>query len=269
MSAAALPEPLGGASPAEVSLSRAPLVRVLAQVIFPGILKIDSKDAVADLQEQIRGDYPLFEQQASRQVHLQVGVGEPIVRQEPANLWRFIDAEKNWRVSLTTSFCTLECDRYLSRDDFISRWSGVLTAIERSFNPRIVQRTGLRYINQVKGEQLKSIEDLVRPGILGVATPNMRQHILHHLTEATLAIEEGEMLLRWGIMPANATIDPGTLNPIPEKSWILDIDVYSNVQRPFTSQELASSFRALAEREYSVFRFVTTERFLQTYGAAT
>jgi uncharacterized protein (TIGR04255 family) len=129
---ATLPEPLGGASPPEVNLPRAPLVRVLTQVLFPGILKIDSKDAVADLQEQIRGDYPLFEQQASQQVHLQVGAGEPIVRQVPANLWRFIDAEKNWRVSLTTSFCTLECDRYLSRDDFISRWSGVAHAVRRA-----------------------------------------------------------------------------------------------------------------------------------------
>ena len=54
-----LPQPLGGPSPAEVSLSAAPLVRVLAQGRFPDVLKIDAKDTVAGFQEEIREDYPL------------------------------------------------------------------------------------------------------------------------------------------------------------------------------------------------------------------
>jgi uncharacterized protein (TIGR04255 family) len=262
-----LPKPLGGPPPPEVSLARAPLVKVLAQVRFPDILKIDGKDAIVGLQEKIRGEYPLFEQQPTQQLHFEVGIGDPIIRRVPANLWRFVDAEKNWRVSLTTSLCSLECDHYTSRDDFLSRWDGVLAAIQESFIPQIVLRIGLRYINQVKGAPFENVEELVRPGVLGLATPDMRQYVLHQVTEATLRIEEGEMLLRCGLLPASATVDPGMLIPIPEKSWILDIDVYSSAQRKFSIQELHLSFRALAEREYSVFRFITTERFLQEYGA--
>jgi len=264
-----LPQPLGGPSPAEVSLSAAPLVRVLAQVRFPDVLKIDAKDTVAGFQEEIREDYPLFEQQPTQQVQLQVGTGEPVVRQVPgSNLWRFMSADKNWRVSLSTAFCTFECDSYTSRDDFITRWTRVLAAIEQTFNPRIELRTGTRYINQVKGDPFKSLEKMVRTGILGiVATPDMRQQVRHHLTEATLAVEEGEMLLRFGILPPNAVIDPGVMNPISEASWILDIDVYSTAQGPFTVDKLAASFRALAEREYCVFRYITNEEFLKVYGA--
>jgi len=179
-----------------------------------------------------------------------------------------MSADKNWRVSLSTAFCTFECDSYTSRDDFITRWTRVLAAIEQTFNPRIELRTGTRYINQVKGDPFKSLEKMVRTGILGiVATPDMRQQVRHHLTEATLAVEEGEMLLRFGILPPNAVIDPGVMNPISEASWILDIDVYSTAQGPFTVDKLAASFRALAEREYCVFRYITNEEFLKVYGA--
>jgi uncharacterized protein (TIGR04255 family) len=262
-----LPQPLGGAPPTEVSLARAPLVRVVAQVRFPDILKIDSKDAIAGLQEQIRDAYPLFEQQATQQIHLQVGAGEPVIRQAPgSNVWRFLDVEKNWRISLTTGFCTLECDTYASRTHFMGRWMDVLKAVEKNFDPRIVLRIGMRYVNQVKGEALESIEELIRPEILGIATSQMRPHVLHHLTEATLVVEEGEMLVRWGIVPANATIDPAILIGIPERSWILDVDVYSTQQQQFNSEELGSRFREFAEREYAVFRFVTTPRFLQVFG---
>ena len=48
-----LPAPLGGSPPQEISLPRAPLVRVLTQVRFPGILKIEDKGMVASFQEKI------------------------------------------------------------------------------------------------------------------------------------------------------------------------------------------------------------------------
>jgi uncharacterized protein (TIGR04255 family) len=54
--------------PAEINLPRAHPVRVLAQLRFPGILKIENKGVVAVFQEQIRRDYPLFEQQPMQRV---------------------------------------------------------------------------------------------------------------------------------------------------------------------------------------------------------
>ena len=53
-------DPLFGDEPDRVHLERAPLVRVLAQVRFPKILKISDDTHIADFQEQIRRDYPLF-----------------------------------------------------------------------------------------------------------------------------------------------------------------------------------------------------------------
>src|SRR5262249_48927969 len=115
---------------------------------------------------------------------------------------------------------------------------------------------------------LDAIDELIHTDILGFARPPLRDHVHHALSEATLSVEEGEMLLRWGIMPENATIDPNVLPPVPHPSWILDIDVSSAEQRPFDNDQLSASFRALAERAYSVFRYMTTGKFLKTYGGA-
>jgi uncharacterized protein (TIGR04255 family) len=261
-----LPPPLGGPPPSEVSLPRAPLVRVLSQVRFPGILKIDNKDAVSGFQEAIRRDYPLFEQMAKQQIQVQIGPGGPDVKQLPGNIWRFQDSAKDWRLSLDTESVSLEVHSYTSRKDFLARWTKVLEAIEDTFDPRIALRIGMRYIDRVSEKPLESIDQMVHTEILGFAKPPLREHVRHALSEATLEIEEGELLLRWGIMPAHTTIDPNLLPPVGELSWILDIDVSSGEQREFGHGQLGASFKALAERAYSVFRYMTTPKFLQTYG---
>jgi uncharacterized protein (TIGR04255 family) len=241
-------------------------VRVLAEVRFPGILKIENKDVVASFQEEIRRDYPLFEQQPMQRVELQLGPGGPTVKQVPGTNWRFQDAKKNWRLSLTTDALSLEVETYTSRDDFLTRWTKAIAAVVRVFEPGIALRIGMRYIDRVTDQPLEAIDELVHTDILGFARPPLRDHVHHAMSEATLSIEQGEMLLRWGILPANTTIDPNVLPPIPHRSWILDIDVSSSEQRGFDSNQLAISFRSLAERAYSVFRYMTTDKFLKTYG---
>jgi uncharacterized protein (TIGR04255 family) len=261
-----LPPPLGGSPPPEISLPRAPLVRVIAQVRFPGILKIENKDVVASFQEEIRRDYPLFEQQSTQRVEVQLGPGGPTVNQVPGTNWRFQDAKRNWRLSLTTDALSFEVESYTSRSDFLARWTKAVAAVERIFEPGIALRIGMRYIDRVTDKPLDAIDELVHTDILGFARPPLRDHVRHAMSEATLSIEEGEMLLRWGILPANTTIDPNVLPPIPHLSWILDIDVSSSEQRTFDKNQLGASFRSLAERAYSVFRYMTTDQFLKTYG---
>ena len=78
-----LPKPLGGRSPRQINLPRAPLVLVLAQTRFPGILKIDNKEAVVPFQDAIRRDYPLFTQETTQQIEIQVGAGGPMARPYP------------------------------------------------------------------------------------------------------------------------------------------------------------------------------------------
>jgi uncharacterized protein (TIGR04255 family) len=262
-----LPSPLGGQAPAEIPLARSPLARVLAQVRFSSVLKIDSKEGVAPLQEELRANYPLLEQMVSQQLRIDMTPGGGGIQPVVNNVWRFSDAEHGLVLSLTSDALTLEARHYPGRATFLDRWADALSRVERVFAPGLALRTGTRYLNRLAGESLERLPDWVRPNLIGVAQPELREHVTQAISEANLKVEEGDLLLRWGVIPANATIDPGLLEPASTWSWILDIDVSSGQQKPFNAVELAAEYGRLMERAYSVFRWVVTEEGLQHFGA--
>ncbi|HEY3848419.1 MAG TPA: TIGR04255 family protein, partial [Acetobacteraceae bacterium] len=222
-----LPPPLGGPSPAEIPLSHSPLVRVVAQTRFSSVLRIDSKDAMVAFQEEVGSEYPILEQTAAPQLQVEFSSGVPNVRQVMSNLWRFSAADRGWLLSLGTDAVTFETQRYDGRADFLARWSDVLRVVERIFAPRLALRLGVRYINRIHGESLVELTRWVRDSLIGFAQPELRNHITQALSEAAMNVEEGVLLLRWGILPPNATIDPGLLPAVADSSWILDLDVSS------------------------------------------
>jgi uncharacterized protein (TIGR04255 family) len=262
-----LPSPLGGAAPVEVLLPRSPLVRVVAQARFSRVLKIDSQDGMVAFQEEIRSEYPLLEQVAAQQLQVDFSSGLPNVRPVTSTLWRFSDANRGWLLSFASDVITLETRRYEGRTNFLGRWAAALASLERIFTPSLAVRLGVRYINRIDGESLLDLAEWVRPGLIGVAEPQLRDHVTQALSEAMITIEEGSLQLRWGILPANVTYDPNLLAAVPNSSWILDIDVSSTGQRPFSGVDLTSAFQALTNRAYSVFRYAVTDAGLDHFGA--
>ena len=251
----------------EVLLTRSPLTRVLAQVRFSSVLKIDSKEGVAPLQEELRANYPLLEQLVAHQFQIDITPGGSGFKPVAANVWRFSDAERGLVLSLTSDALTLEARDYPGRATFLERWADVLTRVERVFAPGLALRTGARYLNRLTDESLERLPDWVRPNLIGVAQPELREHVTQAISEANLKVEEGDLLLRWGVIPANATIDQALLEPSPTGSWILDIDVSSNQQKRFDAVELAADYGRLMERAYAVFRWVVTDEGLNHFGA--
>jgi uncharacterized protein (TIGR04255 family) len=262
-----LPYPLGGPAPAEIPLARPPLVHVVLQARFSSVLMIDARDGMAPFQEEVRAEYPLLDQVAVQQLQMDLNSGVPQARPVASNLWRFSDADRNWVLSLTSQAVTLETRSYDGRADFLGRWYDVLGRVERVFAPGLALRIGVRYVNRIQGQSLEKLTELVTPNLIGVAQPELREYVTQAVSEATMTIDEGGLLLRWGILGPHSTIDPGLLEPVPTSSWILDIDVSSTQQRLFSGEGLAADFQALANRAYSVFRYAITEAGLEHFGA--
>lgn len=263
--------PLSGGPPAEVPLLSAPLARVIAQARFAPILAIRNPDKVASFQEAIRATYPILQEERFQQIAIGP-LGLPPAREEV--IWRFGDREMQpqWRVSLSADFVALETSAYASRAHFLSRFERVVQALEQSFKPAQCQRLGVRYIDRMEGDAVSRIAELIRPKILGIALPNQEPPlslgaaVLHLMTEAAIAAQEGRITARWGSMPENATYDPNALEPIDEPSWILDLDMFTTAPVAFQSEVLASTAKAFAERIYAVFREMVTDEFLRFYG---
>ena len=74
------------------------------------------------------------------------------------------------------------------------------------------------------------------------------------------------MLARWGRLPPGATVDPAAIEPVEEKSWILDLDMFSAASMPFTVDPVVDEVRRYAERIYAIFRWAVTDDFLVRYG---
>jgi uncharacterized protein (TIGR04255 family) len=262
-------KPLGGPSPAELPLSRAPLERVIAQVKFPLILKIEDRAAASTFQEAIRGDYPVLRQQQGHTVQIQLGPTGPVAMPSSNNIWQFADANDAWKLTLSRDSLTIETSAYQSRADFLARWTKVMAAMEGIFQPALAERVGMRYIDRIVGAHFERFDSFIQKDFLGSALATLKSQLKHSLNEATFNVEEGELLLRWGVMSAGMTPDPTSILILDKESFLLDIDVSSPTRRQFNSGDLSLTFQRLAERAYTVFRFAVTDEFLKAYGAVT
>ncbi len=264
--------PLSPTPTPEVPLPQAPLVRVIAQARFPPILTIRDPDKVAVFQEALRDTYPNLSQD---QVHsIELGGGQtPNISQ--GLIWRLADRERNpdWRVSLGVDFVALETSSYDSRDNFLDRLRAVLSALEEGFKPASTSRLGLRYIDRLTGEAVDRIAELVHPDVLGIIRPPGNPHpalgesVIHLMTEAQFLAHDGARVQgRWGQLPPNATYDPDALEPVGDRSWILDLDMFTTESQPFMSEKLLTTATGFAKCLYWLFRQMVTEEFLRYYG---
>ncbi len=257
--------PLAGPPPSEIPLTNAPLVRVLAQVRFPTLLAIRTSDSdVALFQEKIRATYPILEREQAFNLVAGTSDAPPELMKEV--VWRFRDLKSEWQITLTADFVTLEALKYTNRLDFVARLERVLVVVHETFSPSAVLRIGVRYVDCVRQPHVDRISSMVKPEVLGIGQTALGEATELNMTECVMVAEEGRIQARWGLLPKDATHDPSVLPLLEEKSWVLDLDMFSAEQMAFNAPELAELTKQFAGRIYSVFRWMITDEFLRVYG---
>lgn len=263
-------DPLFGEVPERVLLDSAPLVRVLGQVKFPRIAKIAEESYIADFQEAIRREYPIFRNETIQGLDIAIAGNE--VKQRPVTsvIWRFFDAKEVLRVSLTAEAITLETAAYVSRDDFLTRFRFILEKLVETVRPSLVQRVGFRYVDRLQDpNDLAALSDLIYAELLNVLQSGLVQHIDISMTEITGTTKEGKIIARYGLAPPKFSHDPEMAPPVSVKSWVLDVDSYSTncAGQSFDIQMLCAELDKVAARAYAFFRWGVTEKFLERFGA--
>ncbi|MEF0939882.1 TIGR04255 family protein [Rhizobium sp. BR 362] len=258
-------DPLHGAAPKEIPLSNAPLASALCQVRFPDIVQVRDINFIGGFQEKVRGHYPLFSGDLIQTFNMLPNG----LQSSQDQLWRLSDADANWRISLGANFVTLETKKYSSRADFLKKLSFVLSSLEDTIRPTHVWRVGVRYVDRVKTSSMGNFGDMLRQEMAGLSATHLRNSFNHSLSEVSCKVDEGNLLVKWGILPANGSHEPEVMPPINDESWFLDIDVaheYRDGPRQFLVEELVADAEAKATRCYSFFRWVVTDKFLRTFG---
>jgi uncharacterized protein (TIGR04255 family) len=253
-------DPLFGEPREEIPLKRAPLARVIAQARFEPIFRIRSEDYVATFQDAIRLTYP--------KVRLQKVAPFPLGG-DPEAFWSF--ESDSWRVSLTTTFISLETAAYSSRTDFMARFKDIVSALKVTVNSARVTRVGVRYVDQITMPEVDDITKLLRSEMLGVAHSSLAPWLRHSVSEMFCEVAEGNLLARWGLLPPHGSHDPNVMIAGPNKSWFLDFDVYRQYEEPFEEMNAEAIHKmaySLATRAYALFSWATTDDFAKTYGGA-
>jgi uncharacterized protein (TIGR04255 family) len=134
--------------------------------------------------------------------------------------------------------------------------------------PQIITRLGVRFIDRVTGSALKDLAKLVRAEVAGILRAPIDAHPHHTICESMFDLKEenGRAITRWGLVPANATTEPSAIEPIDQRSWILDIDAFCDRPQRLDVEMITEQTRALAERIYAIFRWVVNVEFLRRYG---
>ena len=258
-------DPFEAPPPAEVPLNDPPLVRVIAQLRFPEILSVERRDFVAPFQEAIRTTYPILRQEQAQ--GFLVGPADVVPAKSPI-AWRFSDTTGNWRVSLTPEFLALETTKYQNRSDFCDRLRLLAEALGEHIQPGQIDRLGVRYIDRITGKAVDDLEKLIRPEVRGISGTLAATHAVHSLSESMFVLGDASVVARWGCLPPGATVDPSAIEPAQEKSWILDLDMFSTTAAPFVIDRVVRDAEQYAERIYTIFRWVVTDDFLLRYGGS-
>jgi uncharacterized protein (TIGR04255 family) len=256
-------DPLTDPPPPEVPLSRAPLVRVIAQIVFPEVLSITKRDFVASFQEALRSSYPKLKHGQTQEI---VFGPSGAISSKAESVWRFADNSNSWTISLASNFLAIETTSYTSRSDFLERFRVALVALQEHINPSEISRLGIRYIDRIEGDAMNDIRSLVREEVSGIAGLPAAESATIAVTESHFQLSEGTLICRWGQFAKNVTYDPSTIEPIDQLSWILDIDMSSTSPSELIVDEVVNRSESFAERIYTFFRWAVRDAFLVRYG---
>lgn len=253
-----------GESIQRIPLSPDSLVRVVAQIRFAPVLRVQEQGFVAPFQEDVRAEYPLVSKEMQQQV---IAGSSGALQLSESTVWRFRNPTDAWQVSLSQDFVSLDCSKYSNRQDFLSRLSDVLRAVETHVRPVLVSRVGVRYTDRLRGdENLERLGDFIRPELLGLSDTDLGDgEGLGEYTRGVFRTDGVVLRGQWGHVPQDVSFDE-SIEEVGEPSWVLDLDACTEDTAPFNAILCASEAKRHAEIIYRFFRWIVSDEFLIAHG---
>lgn len=185
-----------------------PLERVICQLRFPPILKIET-EVPAKFQEDIREEFPGFKEKQETvmpilkgiQPEASIGALQQLVPSSSKN-YEFTSDDGFWHVNLTRTFLALTCTKYERRSLFQQKLALPLQSLIEVYKPAHFVRVGLRYVDVIKRSVLglEGVEwkELLQPHILGLlGAPNgVSQEIQNLEAIYQVRLEDGSSMVR-------------------------------------------------------------------------
>ncbi|MCW8901214.1 MAG: TIGR04255 family protein [Gammaproteobacteria bacterium] len=260
-------------------LPNAPLIYVLAQIVFTRIPKMESR--WEDFHQEIFDLYPQAEPERIRQVQIQdegVSSASDLIR------WNMFDRDRRTGIILSPESLVFHATSYTTSDDFFNNLDYIINKLVDILPKNIeVNRLGLRYVdlllpskeipvdNQVSGKlgsisleevgcNFQKLEEVTR-----YKTPLNGDLVIRHRQSIEADILPGD------IFPNNLLPAPLLANVKPEEAVVglIDYDHYIKVKEDFEPISIIKKFKELHHISSKAFELTTTDEAKQLWRGTT
>ncbi len=239
------------------------LALAACQINFEPILRLGEASAVASFQDAFREEYPTLARVAALQINLGASGFRAATGQ--GDSWAFASADQRWQMVLGRGSLTIQSRNCSSYEELRDRFLTALRSFVDLYEPGARLRLGLRYINQIVFDDVKTIEGwrkLVRPELLGLAAAEgliESDELKSSFGQARFASDESQMLVRYGY------VEPGLLThpmvpPQQRPHLLLDMDEF-DVRRveKIDPEQARRELDEYHEDVYRLFRWAFTD----------
>lgn len=224
------------------------------------LLRFSDTAYLAAFQESLQREYPRI----TREQQVGVQISSAAVSPMPTEtLMRFSDREGRWDVVLGESALTLECRAYEHIHDFSRRFEKVLTAAGRDLRIKDRTRLGLRYVNEFRVPEAKTLADwkkYIRPALLGFAVEGDHEgRVDQMMQQVVFRREAGSFAVRHGLLRGSA-VQPRPSDPKLETEgfYLLDLDFFDEAEAALDVQATVNQARKFNDEIYAFFIWSTT-----------
>lgn len=251
-----------------IVFKRNPLTKVICQLRFPTILRIESEVPV-QFQEKVREHYPelIEKQNTSSFPDLENAPLEfkQILSQLVPNItpqkrsYEFISEDGHWAVGLSSNSISLTTTDYTRWEQFNEYLEIPFNALKEIYSPAFFNRIGLRYINVIQREMLEAPSEihwteLLQPYILGaLAEENVAKNVEEHVGQTLINLTgtKGKVRVHFGL----GKDDQG------RAGYLIDNDFF--VEERVRVDEADEYLHEFNRRSGRLFQWVITEKLRQ------
>jgi uncharacterized protein (TIGR04255 family) len=248
------PTPLELPEPRPIRFERTPLALVVCQIRFEHLGSPDPEAAKA-LKEALADAYPVAQPQQS--IQIEMGPGAPMTQATRENGWRFSSIDQKWSASVLPDALALETTAYVDWEDFDQRLRAVLDAVQRTLSPRVEVRLGLRYVNEIRVNDVEAPSDwqrYLRSELVALTTADefASSAFSAQQTVQVAAGENAVLNMRHGF----PGLPDGSLN---EQVYLMDFDCFREGQRALEVEGLLKEADRFNTMITSLFQWCLTE----------
>jgi uncharacterized protein (TIGR04255 family) len=240
-----------------------PLKLVLAQLRFPPLLGFEATATLAPFQRALADEYPMLQEE--QQVAFAINA-EGIAATPQNKVWRFRTIDGGRSIVLARDFVGLEATNYTMFTEFASDFRRAVAALGAlDTPPKVFQRLGLRYLNELRHEEAHKPSDwkpFLNEELLGLVGGDLLGDAVSQAVQEIRLNDDGVMLIvRHGYFGPEATDN--------KPFYLIDLDCFSEATGEVEEDQILDRLREFHERVHNLFELSLTDAMRGYLGVKT